>query len=174
MAGLESHVTSAVAVAWEKKREVCVRSHFFWPSWEVRGQLDADPVSSSRKRANPLLLCPSLLFAVSNAVFTFCFGFRPLVSLQSLRLTAIKVSANAVSKSKHHNIKRFTTTRPGAGHWLFEELCPFTLVKHVKKSRVVMPCVREIFTRWECWALGHSGLRVHHVSFSFKKKILTH
>lgn len=83
MAGLESHVISAVAVAWEKKREVCVRSHLFWPSWEVRGQLDADPVSSSRKRTNPLLLCPSLLFAVSYTVFTFFFGFWPLVSLQS-------------------------------------------------------------------------------------------
>lgn len=32
--GLENHVVSTVAVAWEKKREVCVRTHF----WEVRGQ----------------------------------------------------------------------------------------------------------------------------------------
>lgn len=28
MAGPESHVISTVAVAWEKKREVCVRTHF--------------------------------------------------------------------------------------------------------------------------------------------------
>lgn len=43
--GLENHVVSTVAVAWEKKREVCVKAHF----WEVRDQ------------PHPPLIYPSLL-----------------------------------------------------------------------------------------------------------------
>lgn len=131
MAGPESHVISAVAVAWEKKREVCVRTCFLA---QLGGQRST-PISSSHERAAHF--CPFPLFAVS--IFPFFFAFSPPVWSKYLdskpEADPDCICADVVVKSKHHpNIRRFTTTRPRAGHWLFEEFCPFALVKHVKKS----------------------------------------
>lgn len=61
-AGPESHVISVEAFAWEKKKGSVCHNPFFCPSWGVRGQPDAAPVSSNHKRAEPHLLCHFLLF----------------------------------------------------------------------------------------------------------------
>lgn len=74
MAGPESHVISAVAVAWEKKREVCLRTCFLA---QLGGQRSAPISSSSHKRANSLLLGPFPLFAGSTAIFPFFFALWP-------------------------------------------------------------------------------------------------
>ena len=107
--GLESHVIFTVAAAWEKKREVCVGT-VLWPSREVRGQLNADPMSSSHKRTDSILFCLSslfLLFVMLSFFYSLLCGlwFDPNVSFGSLGLIAIR---NAQMQLVNLNITRIS------------------------------------------------------------------